>query len=139
MFQLAADFATVGRPYADFMRLFAERGDYGPCDIEAAVAERVAHARRGENVATTRKLPDGTVVDIRRSIMPSGHMVTTYNDVTGRQRLEDQLQRQVNELSDIKWRLEEQGAELAASNEELATTRDAAGRPTARSPSSWPT
>jgi signal transduction histidine kinase/DNA-binding response OmpR family regulator len=128
MFQTPDSFATVGRSYQDFIRFYAERGDYGPGDVETHVARRVASASRGESLNATRRLPDGTVVDIHRTRMPSGHIVTTYNDVTERQQLEDQLQRQVVELREVQQRLEDQGAELADSVEIAATARDAADK-----------
>ena len=46
------ELAEVGRPFADFIRYNAERGEYGPGDPEAQIAERVAAARRNWKMPT---------------------------------------------------------------------------------------
>ena len=43
---LRADFARVGQPFDEFVRVVAERGELGPGDPAAQIAERVAQARQ---------------------------------------------------------------------------------------------
>lgn len=56
------DLLRVGRPFADLVRYIAERGEYGPGDVEALVAERVALAHRVGQYQTERRRPNGVVV-----------------------------------------------------------------------------
>jgi signal transduction histidine kinase/CheY-like chemotaxis protein/HPt (histidine-containing phosphotransfer) domain-containing protein len=82
------EFGRFGRPLADFFRFNAERGEYGPGDPEAQVAERLAVARRFEPHRFERARPDGTVLEIQGNPLPSGGFVTTYTDITERTRAE---------------------------------------------------
>ncbi|WP_417767334.1 PAS-domain containing protein [Stappia sp.] len=66
----------------EFIRFNAERGDYGPGDVETLVQERVALARRREAHDFVRQRPDGTVLRIQGTPMPDGGFVTIYTDVT---------------------------------------------------------
>ncbi|AKJ27361.1 PAS-domain containing protein [Caldimonas brevitalea] len=77
-----------GTPFSAFMRYNAERGDYGPGDIEEQVRERVALASRFEPHLFQRERPDGTVIEVRGSPLPGGGFVTLYTDVTKRARAE---------------------------------------------------
>src|SRR3954447_21334690 len=61
-----------------FIRHLAERGEFGPGDVEAIVAGRVSSvdgSYKGERVR-----PNGTVLDIRRNPVPSGGFVSIYAD-----------------------------------------------------------
>ena len=44
--RVAPDFAWMGRPFEEFCRVVAERGEYGPGDPAAQIAERLAQARQ---------------------------------------------------------------------------------------------
>lgn len=77
-----ADAAERWSSFSDFIRYNAERGEYGPGDVEDLVRERVARALRGEPHRFRRTRPDGTVLDIRGTPVAGGGFVTTYRDVT---------------------------------------------------------
>jgi two-component system cell cycle sensor histidine kinase PleC len=79
--------------FADYIRYNAERGEYGPGDVEQQVAERVALARQFVPHAFERTRPDGTVLEIRGNPVPGGGFVTTYRDVTEQRRVEETLRR----------------------------------------------
>ncbi len=100
----------------------AERGEYGPGDIDAQVEERVALARRFEAHRFERQRPDGSYLEVRGDPLPGGGFVTTYTDVTERRRIEDALRdsegryRLISEMtSDLlySFRLEEDGTIVA--------------------------
>jgi PAS domain S-box-containing protein len=85
------DFAYWGRPFADFVRYNAERGEYGPGVPEDQVGERVALARKFLPHRFERTLPNGTVIEVCGNPIPGGGFVTTYSDVTEQKRAETAL------------------------------------------------
>jgi GAF domain-containing protein/DNA-binding response OmpR family regulator/HPt (histidine-containing phosphotransfer) domain-containing protein len=86
------ELGRMGTPLADFLRLKAVRGDYGPGDPDAIVAERLAVARRFESYRFERTDPDGTVLEVQASPMRGGGFVTTFSDISERKRSEAALQ-----------------------------------------------
>ena len=80
-----------GTPFASFIRHNAERGDYGPGDVEQQVSERVELAGRFLPHVFQRTRPDGTVLEVRGRPLPSGGFVTLYSDITERARAESAL------------------------------------------------
>jgi PAS domain S-box-containing protein len=81
----------AGVPFEQFVRTVAERGEYGPGDIEAQIRERVETAKRFEPRHFVRQGPDGVTIDARGNPIPGGGFVTTYTDITGQVRVEDAL------------------------------------------------
>ncbi|HLL09950.1 MAG TPA: PAS-domain containing protein, partial [Rubrivivax sp.] len=73
-----------GTPFSSFIRYNAERGDYGPGDIDQQVQQRVDLAASFKPHLFQRERPDGTVIEVRGRPMPSGGFVTIYSDVTER-------------------------------------------------------
>lgn len=66
-------------------RFNAVRGEYGPGDIEAKVAERMALAAKREAHVFRRMRPNGVMVEVRGVPLPNGGFVTTYLDITTRE------------------------------------------------------
>ena len=89
--EFPAEMMEPGRPLEDFIRLNAERGEYGPGDTEEQVRERMALAWRMEPHCFERARPDGIVIEVRGNPMPGGGFVTTYADVTHRKKAEEAL------------------------------------------------
>src|SRR5580704_2667780 len=81
---LPEEFLPGQNSFADFIRFLAEKGYYGPVDIETAVRERVA--RFGERYVGERTRPDGTSLEILRNPIPGGGSINMYTDVTERRR-----------------------------------------------------
>ncbi|MDN3517295.1 EAL domain-containing protein [Aquisalimonas lutea] len=81
-----------GTPFSEFIRYNAERGDYGPGDVDEQVRARVELAGRFEPHEFQRERPDGTVLEIRGRPVPGGGFVTVYTDVTKRARAEERAQ-----------------------------------------------
>lgn len=108
--------ARVGTPFEDFMRLNAERGEYGPGPIEELVATRMAAARRRQPHYLERTRPTGMILAVRGETLSNGGFVTIYTDITA-QRKQEQLIRQQNE--ELDRRVRERTIELENANEQL--------------------
>jgi PAS domain-containing protein len=73
----------VGAGLQDFVRFCAERGDYGPGDAEALIAERMEIARRTSgDYSVDRLFEDGRIVACARRFTGDGRFIATYTDVT---------------------------------------------------------
>ena len=82
----------VGLTMEDMIRIQAERGEFGPVDIEQEVARRMILLRTGRLTQTTeRARPDGRIIELRRNYLPDGGMVTLYTDITARKQVENAL------------------------------------------------
>jgi len=81
-----------GTPIEAYYRFNAERGEYGPGDVEEQVHQRMALARRCEPHRFKRVRPDGTVLDIRGTPLPGGGFVTSYTDITEQEHFAQKLQ-----------------------------------------------
>ncbi len=99
---------TAVYPQARFEDLLlhpARRGEYGPGDPVALVAERAARARRFEAHSFERQGRDGATLLVEGYPIRIGErttgFVTTYTDITERKRAEEQLARQNNTLRTI--------------------------------------
>jgi len=66
----------------DIFRFNAERGEYGPGNVENIVDERLALARRRESHHYERWRPNGTLIEARGAPLAGGGFVTTYFDIT---------------------------------------------------------
>jgi len=108
--------ARVGADFADFIRFNAERGEYGPCDVEERVREMMERARHVTPHCFRRIRPNGCILEVRGNPLPGGGFVTTYTDVTE----QEQAQQAIRELNEsLERRVQERTAELEASNREL--------------------
>ncbi len=86
--------ALCNRPvlmFEDVIRYNAQRGDYGPQDVQLLVAERVQQARQFKPHRMERTLPNGTVLEVRGTPLPQGGMVTLYLDITASKQHESAL------------------------------------------------
>ena len=87
LFDVPPDFYNLPRPFEDFIRLFANRDDYGPSDPEMYVRETLEHAKTLMPHSYKRTRPDGTVIEIVRTPLPDRQgFITTYADITERER-----------------------------------------------------
>jgi diguanylate cyclase (GGDEF)-like protein len=78
--------------FEDVIRFNAQRGDYGPGEVEALVADRIAKARQFRAHQFERVLPNGTTLEIRGMPLPQGGFVTLYMDVSSAKQHERELE-----------------------------------------------
>jgi diguanylate cyclase (GGDEF)-like protein len=91
LLNLPAWLVKVGVNFAELIRYNAERGEYGPGEIETLVKDRVALASQFDPHSIERSRPDGSVLEIRGNPVPGGGFVTIYTDITLRKRMESRL------------------------------------------------
>ena len=84
-------FAAGLPPVEDVFRFNANRGEYGPGDIDEHVHSRMALARAGQPHRFERERPDGTVIEVRGVPLAGGGFVTIYLDMTERRRSEAKI------------------------------------------------
>ena len=83
---------NLGYHMSEAFRFNAERGEYGPGDVEQQVHERLELAKKFEPHQFERVRPDGTVIRIHGSPLPDKQgFVTTYTDITDLKRAEREL------------------------------------------------
>ncbi len=86
------DILRVGLPMEDILRAQVAAGEFGPVDVEAEVARRMALLRSGGAMGTIeRPRPGGRQLEIRRNPLSGGGFVTLYTDVTTRRQTEERL------------------------------------------------
>ena len=86
------ELAFIGAEFGSFIRFNAERGEYGEGDVDQLVAERVKTASNFSQHKFERERPNGTVIEIAGTPLPTGGFVTTYTDITDTIRMQENLQ-----------------------------------------------
>lgn len=115
------DMVFVGATFESFIRFNAQRGEYGPGNIEDQVAERLRLARSFKAHYTERARPGGQILAVRGEPLPRHGFVTLYTDITASRRFEEQILQQKIELED---RVAVRTQELQATNQRLIEVDD---------------
>lgn len=83
-----------GQPTLEvFFRYNAQRGEYGPGDVEEQVRERLRRAAEHTPHQFKRMRPNGTMLDVRGLPLADGSFVTIYTDVTEQHRAAEAIAR----------------------------------------------
>jgi class 3 adenylate cyclase/PAS domain-containing protein len=93
--------ANLLQPGTDIIELYrfnAERGDYGPGDIEAQAMSRIERVRQQKAHELEYKLPNGRILSIRYSPIVNGGLVLSYADITERKQAEQEIARKEADL-----------------------------------------
>ena len=100
--ELPAELLHEGVDFDELIRVPASRGEYGPVDVEEAVAQRRALALRFEPHRLERTRPNGrTHLVIGEPIRRDGELigfVTTYTDITEQRRERERLEQALDIL-----------------------------------------
>jgi signal transduction histidine kinase len=106
-----------GTSNAEGFRFLAERGEYGPGDVEEQVRQRMELGAKFLPHRFERARPDGIILEVVGQPLPGGGMVTTYTDVT----VPRQREMALKELSEqLEHKVQQRTAELAQREQELA-------------------
>ncbi|GAB4526822.1 MAG: PAS-domain containing protein [Roseibium sp.] len=97
MLDFPLELARRGTHLEAFLRVNAERGEYGPGDIEGKIRRRLERAKLFEPHYFERIRPNGQVIAVSGTPLPQGGFVTTYSDVTEDRRRQQKLERTVEE------------------------------------------
>nr|WP_240969576.1 PAS-domain containing protein [Sneathiella limimaris] len=115
---LPPDLMVSGKTHiSEVFRFNAERGEYGPGDVEEQVAERMALTEKREAHSFERVRPDGTVIKIVGNPLPTGGFITAYSDVTELSKSRKELEDTNNKLDE---RVRQRTMELAERRIELS-------------------
>src|SRR5574343_1440401 len=116
LFDFPDHLAAAGTTLDAFIRFNALRGEYGPGDIEAQIAERVRLLTQTTANVFEYRRPDGRVILMRMEPMPPKGFVTLYSDVTEQRYIEHLTEHQNNDLEE---RVRRRTAQLENANANL--------------------
>ncbi len=120
---MPADLARAGTPLYELALFAAQRGDYGPGEPSARVAERIAFLT-GDTHSTTQRLGNqGQTLEFHSARLPDGGLVITLVDVAARVQAEAALEAANQSLEK---RVRERTATLTRVNSELERAREKA-------------
>ncbi len=77
-----SELCQPGTPLEDMIRFNAERGDFGPGDVEHQVTERMAEITDSSQREIEREMSDGKILNIRYLHLDGGGLTVTFRDKT---------------------------------------------------------
>jgi class 3 adenylate cyclase/PAS domain-containing protein len=91
MYNVPKELLRAGRSYVDFLNYLADKGYYGPGNVERLVAQRVESLRNPSARSFDDHTPDGRWYRILRRRVAGGGTVTVMTDITDQRRAEAEL------------------------------------------------
>lgn len=116
LYRYPEDLLTVGTPIEKLMRYNADRGEFGPGNVEDQVEKRLEHLRTGTPHRFTRQRSDGRVIEMVGNPLPGGGFVTSFNDITGHVEIQQALE---ESNIDLEHRIKKRTEEVHSINAEL--------------------
>ncbi|MCU7553683.1 hybrid sensor histidine kinase/response regulator [Alteromonas sp. ASW11-19] len=116
LYQYPEALLTVGTPIEKLIRYNAEKGEFGPGDIEEQVDKRLAYLRSGSPHRFTRQRSDGRVIEMVGNPLPGGGFVTSFNDITAHVEIQQALE---ESNIDLELRVKKRTEEVHSINAEL--------------------
>ncbi len=101
LLELPEDRFGGGFTMEEAFRYNAERGEYGPGNIEEQVQERLKLAAKFEAHKFERVRPDGIVIEVVGHPIDGGGFVSTYTDITDRKRAEEERNAALSEFNAV--------------------------------------
>lgn len=130
LLQLPAELCQPGVHFEQVARFNAQRGEYGPGEVEALVQTRVEMFKKFVPHRFERTRPnDGLTLEIMGIPTADGGMVSTYLDITERKDAEKRILK-LNET--LEERVAERSAQLATALKTLHTSQEALARSAAQ-------
>jgi len=112
---LPNELVRIGIGLDEILRFNADKGAFGPGEVDVLVEQRIAGYVGGEPFL--ERFPDrGLVIEVRANRMPGGGIVTTFTDITPSVEAAEALERRVQERT----------SELKLLNDELVRAKAAA-------------
>ncbi len=116
LYDLPDRFSATGSTFEEITRFLAEKGDFGPGDVDELVRERVTRAQAFEDHYLERVRPNGMVIAVEGHALADGGWVAVYTDITSKKKSEVLLRERADQLSHS---LLERSEQLEATNREL--------------------
>lgn len=101
LMEFPAEKFDQGFTMEEAFRFNAERGEYGPGDVEQQVNERLELSRKFQAHRFERTRLDGTVIEIVGNPIEGGGFVSTYTDITERRKSEEKLRFALEEFNAV--------------------------------------
>ena len=110
----------IGVGMEEIIRVNAERGTYGPGNVDDLVAMRLHSVMHDAGPVRVKLYPNGRWISVRSNRLPGGGLVNTYTDVTD---IVAQEQERERENETLEQRVQERTEELTRLNEELTRAK----------------
>lgn len=90
-YKISKNAAKPGVPLRNLIKIRAERGDYGPGDLEELTEQRLKAYIDGTVRRSEDRMPDGRILEFVSSPTDDGGSVIVCNDITERKKVEEEL------------------------------------------------